>query len=127
MAFFAFTLGTLMLVIGTIGMVLPFWVVALATILRGPFGLAFAAGLRLLLGAALFVAAPQSRAPVAFRVLGVLTFAAGALMPFMGVAGFDALLRWWTTLDPWLVRTWSACAAAVGGLIAYGIIPRDAR
>jgi hypothetical protein len=127
MAFIAFTLGTLTLVIGTIGVVVPAWLAALATAFHGPFGLALAAGLRLLLGAALFVAAPQSRAPLVFRALGALTFALGLLMPLMGVARFDALLDWWTTLDPWIARAWSACAATVGGLIAYGIVPRDAR
>ncbi|MCC6763503.1 MAG: hypothetical protein IT293_02475 [Deltaproteobacteria bacterium] len=127
MAFIAFTLGTLTLVIGTIGVVVPSWIAALAIVLHGPFGLGLAAAVRLALGAALFMAAPQSRAPVAFRALGAVTFAAGILTPFMGVERFDALLDWWAALDPWLARTWSGCGAVVGGLIAYGIVPRDLR
>jgi hypothetical protein len=73
----------------------------------------------------LFVAAPASRAG---RPSGhwAVTFIAGCAAE-IGVARFDTLLDWWATLDPLLARTWSACAAAVGALIAYGIIPRDAR
>lgn len=127
MAFIAFTLGALTAIIGTIGIVLPAWLAALTTAFHGPFGLALATVLRVLLGAALFVAAPQSRAPLAFRVLGLVTFAIGLLTPLIGVARFDALLDWWAALDPWVARTWSGCAAAVGALIAYGIVPRDAR
>ena len=127
MAFIAFTLGALTAIIGTIGIVLPDWLAALATALHGPLGLAIAAALRLLLGAALFVAAPQSRAPLVFRALGAATFAVGLLTPLIGAARFDALLDWWAALDPWVARTWSACAATVGTLIAYGVVPRDAR
>lgn len=127
MAFIAFTLGALTAIIGTIGIVLPDWLAALTTAFHGPLGLTIAAALRLLLGAALFVAAPQSRAPLAFRALGAVTFVVGLLTPLIGVARFDALLDWWAALDPWIARIWSACAAALGGMIAYGIIPRDAR
>ncbi len=127
MAFIAFILGALIAVVGTVGTIVPAWLIAPATALHGPIGLALASALRLLLGTALFVAAPQSRAPLAFRVLGAVIFAAGVLTPLMGVARFTALLDWWAGLDPWLARTWSACAAALGTSIAYGIIPRDAR
>lgn len=127
MAFVAFTLATLTAIAGTIGIVLPSWLAALAVAFHGPFGLALAASIRILLGASLFLAAPGSRAPFAFRALGAVTFAVGLLTPLIGVARFDALLDWWIGLDPWLARTWSACAATVGSLVAYGIVPRDAR
>jgi len=127
MAFVAFTLGALVAIIGTVGFVAPRWLAALVAAFHGPFGLALAAGLRLVLGAALFVGAPRSRAPLVFRALGIVTFVAGLATPMMGVARFDALLDWWTALDPWIARAWSACAAVVGVAIAYGIVPRDAR
>lgn len=127
MAFVAFILGSLTALIGVIGVIAPSVLAAMASALHGPLGLALATTIRLLLGAALFVAAPASRAPLAFRALGAATFAVGLLTPLIGVTRFDALLDWWATLDPILARTWSACAAAIGTLIAYGIIPRDAR
>jgi hypothetical protein len=127
MAFIAFTLGLLIALMGAVGVVAPSILGAMVTALHGPLGLALAASIRLVLGAALFVAAPSSRAPVAFRVLGAVTFAAGVLTPLIGVERFDSLLDWWAALDPLLARTWSACALAIGSLIAYGIIPRNAR
>jgi hypothetical protein len=60
-------------------------------------------------------------------VLGAVTFAVGLLTPLIGVARFDSLLDWWAALGPVVTRVWSACAVAIGGAIAYGIIPRDAR
>ena len=127
MAFTAFMLGMLTALAGAVGVVAPSILAAMATALHGPLGLTLAAGVRLLLGAALFVAAPRSRAPLAFRVLGAATFAVGVLTPLIGVERFDSLLDWWAALDSLVARTWSACALAIGSLIAYGIIPRDAR
>jgi hypothetical protein len=124
MAFVAFLLGALTALAGAIGVVAPR---AVAAMFHGPFGLAAAAALRIVLGAALVIAAPQSRAPAGFRVLGVLAFTTGCLMPLLGVARFDALLDWWAALDPAITRAWSACAVAIGLLISYGIVPRDAR
>jgi hypothetical protein len=127
MAFVAFILGTLTAIAGLVGVAAPGALGALALAFRGPLGLGHAAAIRLLLGAALFVAAPASRAPLAFRALGAATFVVGVLTPFIGIERFDALLEWWAALSPWTARTWSGCAAALGGAIAYGIIPRDAR
>ena len=127
MAFVAFTLGCLTALVGVVGVFAPSVLATLTGMFHGPLGLALAALLRLVLGAALFVAAPQSRAPFVFRLLGAVTFAVGLLTPLIGVERFDALLDWWAALDPWVARTGSACAATIGGLVAYGIIPRDAR
>ncbi len=127
MAFVAFTLGSLTALAGTIGLFAPNVLVAMTSAFHGLLGLTLAATIRLVLGAALFVAAPDSRAPLVFRALGVLMFFVGLLTPLIGVERFDDVLDWWATLDPLVARTWSACAASMGGLIAYGIIPRDAR
>jgi hypothetical protein len=127
MAFIAFTLGMLTALAGAVGLVAPGMLASLAAALHGPLGLLLATVVRLLLGASLFLAAPGSRAPLAFRMLGVATFAVGCLTPLIGVARFDSLLDWWAALPPMVSRTWSACALALGSLIAYGIIPRDAR
>jgi len=126
-AFVAFLLGLLMAGLGGIGLLAPSALAAMALALRGPLGLALASALRLVLGAAMFVAAPTSRAPALFRVLGALTFAVGLLMPLIGVTRFDGLLDWWTGLGPVVTRVWCASAVAIGSAIAYGIIPRDAR
>jgi hypothetical protein len=127
MAFVAFLLGSLTALAGAAGVVAPSVLAALGLALKGPLALALATVLRILLGAALFVAAPASRAPLVFRALGAVTLAVGLLTPLIGVERFDGIIDWWATLDPWVARTWSACAAAIGAAIAYGIVPRDAR
>jgi len=127
MAFVAFILGSLTALAGAVGVVAPSMLAALASAFHGLLGLALAAVLRLVLGTALFVAAPQSRAPYAFSALGAAIFAVGVLTPLIGVTRFDALVDWWATLDPLVARAWSACALAIGTAITYGIIPRDAR
>jgi hypothetical protein len=127
MAFIAFILGVVTALAGAVGVVAPGVLTALASALHGPLGLALATTIRITLGAALFVAAPASRAPALFRALGVGIFAVGVLTPLIGVARFDAILDWWATLDGWRLRLWSAGAAAIGSAIAYGIIPRSAR
>ncbi len=127
MAFVAFILGALTALAGFVGVLAPGVLGAIALALRGPIGLALATAIRLTLGAALFAAAPASRAPTAFRALGAAIFVVGLFTPLIGVERFDGLLEWWAALGPWTARTWSACAAAIGSAIAYGIIPRDAR
>lgn len=127
MAFVAFLLGSLTALAGLVGVIAPGVLGAVALALTGPTGLVLATTIRLALGATLLVAARGSRAPLAFRALGAAIFAVGLLTPLIGVERFDRLLEWWATLGPWTARTWSACAAALGAAIAYGIIPRDAR
>jgi hypothetical protein len=127
MAFVAFVLGALTAVIGAVGVIAPSVLATATAAFHGGFGLALTAALRVLLGAALVVAAPASRAPLVFRGLGAVTLAIGLLTPLIGVDRFDDLLDWWAALDPLTARVWSACAAAIGAAIAYGIIPRDAR
>jgi len=127
MAFVAFILGSLTALAGTIGLFAPNVLASMTTAFHGLLGLTLAAMIRLVLGAALFVAAPDSRAPLVFRALGAVMFGVGLLTPLIGVERFDDLIDWWAALDPLIARTWSACAATMGGLIAYGIIPRDAR
>lgn len=127
MALVAFILGSLTALAGVVGLVAPGLLAGLVGTLTGPLGLGLAAATRLLLGAALVVAAPASRAPTFFRVLGIVIFALGILTPLIGVARFDALLHAWTAMPRWRMRLWSGCAAAFGAAVAYGIIPRSAR
>jgi hypothetical protein len=127
MAFVAFLLSLLIAGIGAVGVLAPNVLLAAVTQMRSPFGLYFAAALRVVLGVALFFAAPRSRAPRVFRVLGALTVVAGLLLPFVGFERFDAMLGWWTAQGAALTRIWAVVAFMVGLLIAYGVIPKEAR
>jgi hypothetical protein len=126
-AFLAFVLSLLIAALGALGMVAPRALVAVATTFGGAPGLLLATALRLALGAALWVAAPRSRAPLLFRALGAAFLFVGALTPLMGVARYDAAVAWFAAQSALTTRVWAAGAAIVGLLIAYGVIPREAR
>ena len=127
MSFVAFTLALAIAALGGVGVLAPSVLLALVTAMRNPAGLWVAALLRVALGTALYCAASRSRAPRAFRVLGALTVAAGVALPFLGVARFVALLDWWTAQGAVVTRLWAAAAVAFGVLVAWGVIPREAR
>ena len=127
MSFVAFTLALAIAALGAVGVVAPGALLALVAQMQSPAGLWLAAVLRIVLGAALYLAAPRSRAPTIFRVLGVVTVLAGVALPLLGVARFAALLGWWIAQGASVTRAWAAVAVAFGLLVAYGVIPREAR
>jgi hypothetical protein len=127
MSFVAFTLGLAIAALGAVGVLAPSALLAIVTQMQGTAGLWIAVVLRLVLGAALYLAAPRSRAPRVFRVLGALTIAAGLMLPVLGVTRFVALLGWWTAQGAGVTRLWAGAAVAFGLSIAYGVIPREAR
>jgi hypothetical protein len=127
MSFVAFTLALAIAAIGAVGVLAPAVLLTLVAEMQSPAGLWIAAALRVVLGTALYVAAPRSRAPTTFYVLGVVTVLAGVALPFLGVARFDALLGWWIAQGASVTRLWAAAAVAFGLLVAYGVIPREAR
>lgn len=86
-------------------------------------GLYAAAGLRLVLGAALVLAAPTSRAPDVVRILGVLIFASGLVTPWLGLARFRTLLAWWSGRGRGFMRAWAALALVLGLFLAYAVAP----
>ena len=68
-----------------LGLIAPASLLAVSRPFLNPAGLYAAAGLRLVLGTALFVSAPASRAPTALRVLGVIVIVGGIATPLIGV------------------------------------------
>ena len=77
----------------------------------------------LLMGAALFFAAPASRAPGVLRTLGVLIFVAGVITLFFGPERFRGLVDWWSAHGPRFARIWAALALVLGVLLAYALVP----
>ncbi len=86
-----------------------------------PVGLYAASALRLLLGVALFLVAPSSRAPRVLRILGILIFVAGLVTPFIGVDRSRKLLDWWSARGPGFNRVWAAVSFAFGLFLVYAI------
>jgi hypothetical protein len=110
--------------LGALGVASPEALLGVVGAFATPIGLHAAAAIRLVFGAALFLAAPTSRAPSTARILGVTIFVAGLLTPFIGLERITELLDWWSGLGPGFLRAWGAVAFAVGLLLAYTVFPR---
>ena len=124
MAWLAMVLSLVVALVGALGLVSPRTVLELFRWFEGPLGLYTAAVLRILLGGALLVAAPSSRAPRALQGLGFVILVAGLITPFFGVERLRAFLDWWSTQGPGFVRAWCAVALAVGAFLARSVLPR---
>jgi hypothetical protein len=119
----AFGISLLIAALGGLGIVSPPRLLGVVRRFQTPAGLFAATALRLVLGAALFLAAPASRAPETVRIVGMIVFVAGLITPFFGVERFGRLLDWWSALGPAVIRTWASFALVFGLLLAYAVAP----
>ncbi|MFW2389217.1 MAG: hypothetical protein ACN4G0_12825 [Polyangiales bacterium] len=116
-------LGVATLLMGAWGLLVPARLAAFAARFGTAGGLWFAAGIRLVLGLALWFAAPASRAPLLLQVLGVVALIAAVVIPFVGVDRFKRLIDWWTKLSPAAMRATSLFAVAFGAAILWALLP----
>ncbi len=123
MSVIVIVVGLFITAIGLLGLVSPERLIHFAKSLQTPAGLYSAAGLRVLLGVALWFAAPASRAPDALRILGVFVFVAGIVTPFFGLERSRKLLEWWWSRGTPFIRVWSCFASAFGLLLIYLVCP----
>ena len=85
------------------------------------WGIYFAVVVRLLMGAALIVAAPVSKFPVVFEVLGWIAIVAAVALILIGRERMAALIAWFVRRPTWLMRLWLLFGMAFGGFLIYGI------
>lgn len=116
-------LGVFIVLMGAWGVLAPSRITDLANRFGSKGGLWFAAGIRLVLGFALWFAAPQSRAPLLLQVLGVAAIIAAVVIPFMGVDRFKAMIGWWAKLSTTSQRAWSLVAVAFGAAVLWALLP----
>ena len=81
------------------------------------WGMYVAVGVRLVLGLALILAAPGSRFPLAFTVLGGFALVAAVALPFLGRERILRLLAWFDRLPPPAIRVWLLSGIAFGGFL----------
>ena len=112
-----------LLLIGVWGVLVPSRLIAFAARFGTPRGLWFAAGIRVVLGLALWFAAPASRAPLLLQVLGAIALVAGLMLPFIGLERFKALLDWWTQLSPVAIRVSAVFSIAFGAAVLWALMP----
>ena len=115
--------GVFTLLMGLWGVLAPARLADFVTRFGSKSGLWFAAGIRLVLGLALWFAAPASHAPLLLQVLGVLALVAAVVLPFMGVDRFKRLIDWWTKLSPTAMRFNSLFAVVFGAIILWALLP----
>jgi len=113
--------GLLITAIGLLGLVSPERLIHFVKSVQTPAGLYSAAGLRVLLGVALWFAAPASRAPDVLRILAVLVFVAGLITPSFGLERSRKLLEWWWSRGGAFIRVWGCIASAFGLLLIYSV------
>jgi len=85
-------------------------------------GFFVAIAVRLALGVLLIVIAPDTHYPTTIRVFGVVTFAAGLLIPVIGRERLDRLVDWWVAQPPVLMRVWGAVACLLGAFLVHATV-----
>ena len=121
MTFVALILSLAVAGLGAVGVASPSHLLAIVRRFQTPAGLYVAMAIRLVLGLALFLAAPASRAPDLLRILGIVIMVAGFITPLLGLERFRRLLDSWVTRGSGFIRSWAACAMAAGLLLAYAV------
>ncbi len=111
----------LMLGVGLVGAAAPARVVAFARFWQNPGALWLAALMRVVFGVALFLVAPQTRAPGVFQAFGMLVVVAGVAVPFVGRERIARLIDWWAALPEAVIRSWALLSLTLGLLILYGL------
>jgi hypothetical protein len=109
--------------LGIAGIVSPERLLATVTRAQARLGVYVLAALRLLIGGALILAAPPSRAPLYLTILGGLSLVSGALTPLVGQRGFEAVLNWWRARPAGAIRLWSAFVVLFGLSLVWAVFP----
>ncbi len=84
-------------------------------------GMVAAVGARIILGAALIIAAPVSWTPRVFLALGVLILAAAFVLPFVGSARVEQLLAWAGTWPAYALRLWLVVGILFGAYLTAAV------
>ncbi len=122
-AFIVLLIGLVISCVGLGGVASPAGLIAFVCNWQPRWRIPFAAALRIVFGVALWLAAVDSHAPTALRVLGACSFVAGLALPFIGRARFNALVDWWAQRSPGVIRCWAGVAALLGGFSIWAVLP----
>jgi hypothetical protein len=121
----ALVLSAFVAIIGAVSVICPEALIGIARHFATPAGLYAAAGLRILMGIALLLAAPTSRVPAAIRILGAVVLVAGFVTPFFGAERARAIVDWWSSQGAFLMRAWAGFALALGCFLVWALRPKS--
>ena len=114
--------GSLVCALSAWGIYVPAKLIELVrNVMDRNWGIQAAVVARVLLGAALILAADGSRFPVVFEALGWVAILAAAGLSFMGRERMRRFIGWFDRFSPALVRLWLLLGLAFGGLLVYGV------
>jgi len=117
-------IGVTIIVLAGWGMLAPEKLMTfVTTAVDQPWGIYIAVIVRLVMGAALIVAAPASPFPVAFQVLGALAIVAAVALALMGRQRVRRFIAWWSErFSASIIRLWLLFGMAFGAFLVYGVL-----
>ena len=115
----ATVMAFLIAALGVVGVASPSVLLGFGQSLQTPSALLVAAAIRIIFGAVLVWVASASRMPRTLRVIGVLMIIGGILTPVFGVERFQAILSWFSSQGPLLMRAWASIAIVFGLFLVY--------
>ena len=116
---FAMAVGFFVAALGVLGIASPATLLELGRALQSTGGVWLLGFIRIVSGAILIWAAPNSRTPRVLIGLGILIIVGGLATPFLGVERSREMFDWWTSQGSALARAWPVVAILLGGFIAW--------
>jgi len=116
-------LGAIVCVLSAWGLSAPDKILQLVNgVLQKNWGIYVAVLARLILGAALIIAAPETRFPLIFEILGWIAVVAAVVILFMRRERLRKFVAWFERFSPAMIRVWLIFGIAFGAFLIYGII-----
>jgi hypothetical protein len=84
--------------------------------------LRWATAFRLVVGALFVIAAPSTKAPIVFTVLGVIVILAGVALPVLGIDRVRRIAGWAMERPAWVLRGWAATAFGLAILMVWAVM-----
>jgi uncharacterized protein YjeT (DUF2065 family) len=119
MAYLITAIGILFVVVGVIYTVKPSIIRAFIDFAKVGKRIYFLAPIRLVLGAALLVAAPKAVNVWIPGIIGAILVISGISIYFLGLARIGAIMDWWKALPDNKLRIVTILAAVLGVLLIY--------
>ena len=124
MQMIATILSALFAALGAVAVFWPDTFIDVGRSLSTPTGLLVAAGVRVVFGAALLMAAPTSRAPNLLRLFGALILIAGLGTPLLGIELSRSMLSAASAEGGAWLRIFGTAAIALGTSFVWALSPR---
>jgi hypothetical protein len=126
MKYLAWIVALFVVTVGVAGIVAPDRVMGLRLLVATQGALFVIGAVRMAIGIVLIMGAPGSRAPKTLRIVGAVIMLAGVGTPLFGIDRIKAILEWEVAQGPELIRVGGVVALAIGGFLAFALIPRKA-